>query len=307
MRTLFVPSLLCVVSACSQPLLDQYVLDGDDLFPEGITFDTSRQAFVVGSLEHGRLTSIDADGTQRVLFEDDVEGDWAISGVKYDSAGDNVWACANTMSGEAQAGSEIWQVHVPTADLVRHDLSDAGTQTPRCNDLVLGPDAAYVTDSQSPYIYRIPSGGTAEVFATHEDFHGTFVGMNGLDITADGVLLAARFRPAALFRVPLNDGADIHQVDLSGAEFEGKSPFSGADGLIFLGATLYVTMDARMLLLDSDDGWSTATVRHIEMQPGLSTATVADDAVYAVKSEVVKHVLRTPPELPFAIVRVPQP
>jgi len=286
--------------------LERYELTGDDLFPEGITFDTEREAFVVGSLEHARLTWVDKAGVETVRLEPTLDKAWAISGVKYDSASDTVWACANTKRTEPEPAAEIWQVGAEDRSLTRFDLAKTGVEGAKCNDVVLAPGAVYISDAQSPYVYRIAAGSQAEVFATHPDFNAPIVGMNGMEVTGDW-LLAARFRPSAIFRIALHDGTDIHEVALSGDPFEGQGSFTGADGLIFRDETLYVTMDDRMLLLDSADDWSSATVRHIDMPTGLSTATIADDAVYAIKSEVMKHVVGTPADLPFAITRVPEP
>jgi sugar lactone lactonase YvrE len=289
-------------------LLDVYDLDGDMLFPEGVAFDPVGQAFFVGSLSDGSIHRITAEGDQS-MFSPGPEGNWSTAGVKVDAERGRVWACSSETDGAMVQA--VWVLDLGSGDVIEVIDLEESAEGSDCNDVALdGSGVAYVSDPPNGVVHRIEEGGAREVWATHADFAPQAgLGLNGLAVTPDGAyLVLAKFLPATLFRIAIEDPTDIVTIDLSGDAFTGDSPTSGADGIAFNGDALYVTFAEHVKRVDFMDAeWMSGMVTNLEVPGagnGLSTCTAANGSVYASKSEVTAWVLGQEPELPFQLIRV---
>jgi len=289
--------------------LDVYEISGDEVYPEGIAFDTSGEAFFFGSLSDGAVRRMDVEGNQ-TDFAAGPPGAWSSRGLKVDARNGRVWVCAT----ETRVGTEaVWVLDLATGDVVEvFELADSDPAA-GCNDLALdGAGVAYVSDPPLGAVHRITAGGADEIWATDPAWAplpGLGLGVNGLAVTPDGnYLIQGMYSPQSLFRVALADGTDITPIDLSGDNFGGATPIAGVDGIVFNDDALFVVFADVVKRVDFDDDWTTGSVTTVEVPDvgdGLSTATVAAGAVYVVKSEVTAFVLGSDPDLPFEIVRVP--
>ena len=118
------------------------------------------------------------------------------------------------------------------------------------NDIVIAPDgSAYVTDSQSPFIYRIVSDAagnfslerwltlTGTAFVQQAGFNA-----NGIEVTPNGrYLIVIQSNTGKLFRIDIAT-KEVTQIDLGGATF------ANGDGILLKGSTLYVLQNAQGLL-----------------------------------------------------------
>jgi len=304
----------CSNSNESIPLLDRYALSSPDSIPEGVAFDPVERAFYVTSLEGGSITRIDAAGSESIFREAD--GRARIAGAKVDSSARLLWVCARLVDG---TDDRVWAFDLGTQDLVHEFFLEQLTSGGACNDLTLTTaGVAYVTDSVNPFIYRLdPATDEGSVFATDpmfEDIVGQGVGINGIVVTPDeSALIVAKSIPSQLFRVSLPDADSITAITLSGDDLWstitdtplGDVPFGG-DGLALLDGYLWVVTPSAVSRVDLDEGYSSGQVVTIPQIDGigLSTATVAERALYVVKSEVANLVLDRPLDLPFEILRV---
>jgi hypothetical protein len=108
-----------------------------------------------------------------------------------------------------------------------------------------------------------------------------------------------------LLRIATDDPTQVVEIDLGGENFAGGSLIAGPDGIVFAGDLLYVVFDdvVAQVVLDAD--WMAGDVSILTPPTtGLSTATLAQGEVYAVKSEVTAFALGSAPDLPFRIVRI---
>lgn len=288
---------------------DVYTLASPMSLPEGVTFDAKTRRFFATGLIGGQITQIDAaTGEERVFFTSQ-GGPSQYSGAKVDAERRLLWVCASDMQ-SGQGG--IIVLDVDTGEL-RHTLalSRAGI----CNDVALDANGvAYVTDSFQPVIYRVDlQGDRAGEFARDSQMSAAIgrMGLNGIAVTPDGAYIIGGFSsPSKLFVAPLRSPDQLREVQLSGDPFtvEGDPNFTGADGLIFLGARLYVVHHGgvQQVSFTAADYSAGVVKQAIAPEPGLTTATVADDQLYVVKSEVLTAFhLRQPPNLPFKIYRFP--
>lgn len=288
------------------PLLDTYDLEGDDLYPEGITFDPQTRAFYVGSLERGTVTRIDADGTQSLLAEPANAG-WSTVGMKIDPAARRLFACATAP--ETEGTDEVWIYDLDGCGLVEQiDLTDAA-EGARCNDLVLDPrGAALVTDPGQGHVYRVAAGQAPEIWAQDPllDPVGPLpFGLNGLALTPDGAfVIAVNLTGQRLVRIDAADPASVVEITLTGDPLP-----QGGDGLVFRSdGVLLVLFDTEVRLVALADDYATGDLTTITvpaLPSGITTATVAEDEVYLTEGSALARTFDQPPDLPFQIVRLP--
>jgi sugar lactone lactonase YvrE len=121
--------------------------------------------------------------------------------------------------------------------LKRHVLS---TVPSFVNDVVLTRDAAWVTDSTNPVLYRLPLGtrGQAETLRLKGDIeYGTGVNANGIVQSPDRrSLVIVQSNTGMLFTVDPRSG-DTEAVDLGGASLP------NGDGMLLSGDRLYVVQN----------------------------------------------------------------
>ncbi len=295
-------------------LLDDYPLEGDMMFPEGVTFDPSQRAFFVGSLTDAGITRVDAGGTQSV-FVASSSAMLGSAGMKVDDAARRLWVCGSN----DQEESQVYVYDLDDASLLETFELGLLVDTAACNDLALDADGvAYVTDPPSSAIHRLAVGGDATVWATDPEFDPELMdlGLNGIAVTPDGTaVIVTKFIAKRLLRVAMDDPTQIIEIDLAGEDFGGGSLIAGPDGIVFAGDVLFVVFDDVVARVVLNAEWTAGDVsiltvpdssaRPSDSDDGFSTATVAEGEVYVVKSEVTAFALGSSPDLPFRIARVP--
>ncbi|MCB9763260.1 MAG: SMP-30/gluconolactonase/LRE family protein [Alphaproteobacteria bacterium] len=275
-------------------LADAYTLSDEGLFPEGVAFHEGERAFFMGSLEGGAITRLDADGAETVIFEPDPG--WMSLGMKIAPGTDTLVVCAIQGYGTEDVHAALWRFDVTTG--ARTSEVDLGAGS-NCNDVAI--DAAgttWVTDRESPNLYRVPAGGAAELWATDEALGSTLIGLNGAVLT-DTHLLVGIYAPATVLRVALADPTDIQEVAVTGDDL-GSLP-DGLDGITWFGDTMVIAGNSRVLELRSDDGWASATCTATEQEVAFAAVTVAEGRVYGLKGEIVPYVLGMDVDLPFEL------
>lgn len=127
------------------------------------------------------------------------------------------------------------------------------------NDVVITREAAYFTDTQAPFLYRVALGpaGAPAVDATSIPLPGTFR-TNGIAATPNGEdLFVVDGATAQLYRIDTATHTPVF-VDLGG----GTLP--NADGLLLEGKTLYVVQNVRN------------RIAVVELSPDYMSGTIAD-------------------------------
>lgn len=289
-----------------EPLRESYELVGDDLYPEGIAWDVQTRSFYVGSLEHGTVTRVDADGSQSLLAEPANAG-WSTVGMKIDSAARRLFACA--MSIDIDGTGEVWIYDLDGCGLVEQVDLTLAADGARCNDLALAPDgAALVTDPGQGHVYRVAAGQAPEIWATDPllDPEGPLpFGLNGIAVTPDGAfVVAVNLTAQRLVRIDLADPTSVVEIALTGDPLP-----QGGDGLVFRDGedVLYVMRDTEVLRVALTDGYTSGDVTTLTLPTlpsGITTATVAEGEVYLTEGSAVARTFDQAPDLPFQIVRL---
>lgn len=275
-------------AATSAALPDTIRIREPGLHPEGIEWDGERDRFLVSSVTRGTVTAVRDDGSHEPFVEDT-----AISssiGVHIDGA--NGWLLvANSDLAAVRDTAVVGQAKLGAYDLAsgeRAYMADLGPLAGGrhfANDVTSGPDGtAYVTDSFSPVVYRVSPQGEPSVLVRDERLGGQGFGLNGIDYHPDGFLVVAMAGDRTFYRISLDDPAGMTEVSV-------PEPIQ-ADGIVFRSPTELAVVGstfrgeesrAEVLLLSSDDGWTSASVagrRAAPLQP--TTAAVREGEVYAV-------------------------
>jgi sugar lactone lactonase YvrE len=193
------------------------------------------------------------------------------------------------------------------ATLAMYQLAE-GTPT-FVNDVVVTREAAYFTDSQRPFIYKVPLGRNGELpdqaAVERLPLSGDFVQVpgfnsNGIEASSNGKwLLIVHSARGELYRVDPQTG-DATLVDLGGASL------TNGDGLRLLGHTLYVVRNRlnEIVVLNLADDWTSGSVEGTLTNPNFDVPTTVGlfgDSLYAVNAR-----FNTPPtpDTTYTVVRV---
>jgi sugar lactone lactonase YvrE len=206
--------------------------------PEGIATGRGTD-FYVGSLANGAIWKGDLRTGKGFVLNAGAEGR-RIAGVKVDKRTNYVFG-AGTTSGKAfvfdgDTGALLKEYQLTTA------------MPTFINDVVITRDAAYFTDSNQPYIYKLPLGPGGSLPADSSavvaiPLSGDYqhvpdaFNANGIDAPFNGkVLIIVQSVTGLLFTVDPNTGV-TYQIDLGGVTLP------NGDGILLDGKTLYVVQN----------------------------------------------------------------
>ncbi len=262
------------VTTDRRPGQDVIVSHAADVYPEGIAWDPTRRAFVVGSALKGTLSVIRLDGTVTELAPS--VGMVSTLGVRIDTARGRIlvaysdfWIRQRLPVGDQPPTSGVAIYDLRTGELKQKIDVSGGRERTFANDLTFDPRGnIYVTDSVSDTVQRIDLAGRVTKVATDPRFAADIVGLNGVVWHPDGYLLSLRYDTGKMFRI--TPGAPAHRRV---AEVKLEKPLLGTDGLQLRsdGSLVVVTNsigaavgvpggEDGVSVLSSRDGWRSARV-----------------------------------------------
>jgi hypothetical protein len=225
------------MSATAAPAFPTSVPLPDGFYPEGIAVGTGHD-FYVGSLRDGAIYKGDLRTGDGEVISEGAPGRLTV-GLSFDQRSSLLWSAGmNDGSGAAMvfdstSGALVAAIAIPGGFL---------------NDVVVTRQAAYITDSLSDVLWKIPldrrgrPAGAPEAITLTGDF--TFVtegelpiNLNGIDATPDGsTLIAVHTTLGVLYRIDPATG-EATAIDLGGDAV----PFG--DGIVLHGKRLYVVQN----------------------------------------------------------------
>lgn len=263
----------------------------DSSSPEGIAAGLGTQ-FYAGSRADGSVYLADArTGRGAVLVPAQPQAPIAV-GMNFDRASKLLWVAGGT-SGAVSAYDGR------TGETVLRLFAGQGRFL---NDVALGKDAVYVTDSRNAELVVVRDGGIALLPLTGDYVQPAGFGANGIRVLPTGELLLVS--GGVLYRVDPTTGV-ADRLEQTGGE-----PLVSGDGLELRGRTLYVVngYDTQAVNRDSvavvelaNDYRSFRTVGELtdpELERPTTGALVAG-ALYAVNGK-----FETPGATEFEVVRV---
>lgn len=287
-----------------------YDLPGSGVFPEGIT--AADDTFYVtstsdGAVFRGTVGSPDVS----VFLPGGADGRTGAAGI--DVTDDDDRADYLVIAGGATG--KVWVYDADSGDLVATFTNGLGTDATFLNDVAIADNGdAYVTDSRSPALYRIPAeqmtagtqDGPLETFVSFDGTpfaYGEGFNANGIVENDDeSALIVVQSSTGNLYRID-KTSKEVTQVDLGGATL------MNGDGLEMDDDTLYVVRnrDGLIAKVDLDDDGRTGAVTGEITDPSFAyptTVAAMDDRLYVVNSQFDKR--GGEPVEPFTVSSVPE-
>ncbi|MFJ1870580.1 SMP-30/gluconolactonase/LRE family protein [Streptomyces chartreusis] len=220
--------------AC-RSLPDRYVVSrAEGVLPEGIDVRPDGAMYVssdgTGALYRGRVTS----PQMRPFRADGATARGSSRGIHTDRTGRVFSVGKGRLTVHAPDGRLLDAVGAPDGPLGAPDL----------NDLVVTPDAVYVTDWANPVVLRAPlDGGKVGALEPWADVRGAFPGfpdrywlLNGIVADPTGrTLLVASNGTEAVWHIDTAT-REVSRLDLGDTSF-------GADGMVLHGRNLYAVLN----------------------------------------------------------------
>ncbi len=279
-----------------------FTVPGEQVFPEGIAVNKANGDLFVGSTDDGAVYrgNTARPGELELFLAPGEDGRESVTGMKVDEQGRLLIAGRGTgrvFAYDAGSGALIEAFEIP------------GDGDSLLNDLTLTADAAYLTDSFRPVIYRLARD--AETVGEPEpwlDLEGTPLAygdgfnLNGISASDDGrYLLTVQSNSGALWRVD-TETSEVAEVDLGGATL------ATGDGALLDGRSLYVVRNDPGVVAHielSEDYLSGEVVEEIDDPSFDFPTTLAehDGRLFVVNSQLDREGATA--DLPFTVSAVP--
>jgi hypothetical protein len=270
------------------------MLSDSTIFPEGADADVATGTVYVGSIRHRTIYAVQGDGKTRDLGIRRWPNVGAIMGVRYDARRKVLWATTTalpTMADYAPADSAIAALlEIDPADGRLIARYDAPPDAPHIlGDLAVAPAGdVFVTDSQSPIVFRLAPGGRAlQAFQ-----HPLFRSLQGIAPARDGIVYVADYSHGML-RWDTATGVVERMAAPAG------TTTLGIDGIVLLDGAIYAVQNGvqppRVVRLSLDPaGRSIRAVetldRHLPLADEPTIATVmGDQLIYVADSQWEKY------------------
>ncbi len=287
----------------------QYVLPGEEVFPEGIAYDERTGDFFVGSTNDGAVfrdnTGIDRADAE-VFLEPGSDGRETAIGMKVDDRGRLFIAGGDT--------GRVFVYDIASGELVRA-LDTPESEMTFINDVSVTPGGdAYFTDSMRPTLFKVsttPDGGVSEA-EEWLDLEGTAaeyeegINLNGIAATGDGrYLITVQSNTGNLYRIDTGS-KEVTEIDLGG------ETLTNGDGILLDGQTLYVVRNRQGLIMpvELSEDFASGEVGEGFTSPSLAYPTTIakyDDVLLVVNSQFDRRNSGEDPELPFTVSGIAVP
>jgi sugar lactone lactonase YvrE len=178
-------------------------------FPEGVAWDPSRQALLVGSLASpARISAVGRDGVVRTVVSD--PGVPGFFGLKVDAAHHRIVA---TYGNPTVSGGGLAMYDLRTG--ARERLVPLGGSP---NDVALAPSGvAYVTDTAGGVVYRVTPDGRVSTVVSDPRLAPAF-GANGIVWHPGGYLLVINYTSGRLYRATQGVLTEVWAPTLAGGD-----------------------------------------------------------------------------------------
>ncbi|MDQ4062967.1 MAG: superoxide dismutase [Actinomycetota bacterium] len=279
---------------------ESYVLPGEEVYPEGITYRPETGEFFVGSTTDGTVfRGIVGGGEAETFLEPGGDGRSTAVGMKVDDQGRLFIAGGDT--------GGIFVYRSDTGDLIRA-LETPESEMAFINDVTVTPNGdAYFTDSMRPTLFRVPSTPDGEVgeAETWLDFEGTPIeyqegfNLNGIVASEDGrYLIVTQSNTGNLYRID-TQSREVTQIDLGGETVQG-------DGMLLDGLTLYAVrgQDGTIVPVELSEDFASGEVGEEFADPSFARPTTIakyDNRLLVVNSQFDRRQSGESPELPFTV------
>ena len=283
-------ALLIIVQGCEKK--SGIVFNRPNLYPEGITYDTGRNEFIVTSITTGDIGRVDINGKYKLFISDNK----LISaiGIHVDEKRNRLIVC-NSDPGKSKKSTKKTQMKkaslgiysLKTGDLIKHvDLADEKPGNHFANDFTIDPKGnLFVTDSFSPVIYKVDINYKVNIFLSSRKFKGKGFNLNGIVYHPNGYLLVAKSNQGKLFKIPVDKPESFTEVKL-------PKTILGADGLVLINpkelAVVQNKGEGLVTVLEGIDNWKKGKIKkqYLKGFAFPTTATIASGKIFVLNAKL---------------------
>ncbi len=189
----------------------EFTLPEDVLMPETITWDESRQKFLVGTMVTGSILSVGKDGQATELFRaNDENGMWAVSDILVDEARKKLWVTSVATPGFSgfdiadKGRSALLEYNLETLELVRRYPVPVDGSPHSLGSMALSPNGdIYIADRVLPIVFSKPANEQKlKVVAASREM----VSMRGIAMQPDGRLIYIADRELGILIIDIEAG-----------------------------------------------------------------------------------------------------
>jgi len=189
-----------------------FTLPGDVLMPMTITWDESRQKYLVGTVVEGSILAVGIDGQVTELFRaNDENGMWAVLDILVDETRKKLWVTSAVIPGFSgfdpvdKGRSALFEYNLETLELIRRYPVPVDGRPHSLGSMALGPKGdVYIADRIFPIIFSKPANEPKlkALVASRE-----MVSMRGVAIQPDGRILYVADRELGVLIIDLEAGS----------------------------------------------------------------------------------------------------
>ena len=288
-----------------------FVLPETVVMPEAISWDESRQKFLVGTVAEGQVLAVGKDGQiDELLKADNENGMWSIFDILVDPSRNRLWVTSASMPvfkryEPADKGrSALFEFNLETLELINKYPVPVDGQPHLLGTMTLSPNGdIYIADRILPIVYSKPAGEQKlkPVIALRE-----LISMRGIAMQPDGRIMYVADREMGIMVVDVASG---RAGFLKGPE---TLNVGGIDGLYLKDNRLYVIQNGikpqRVMRLQLDaTGTKVEEVRPMAIaQPQFdlpSFGTIEGENLYYFSSS--QRAGKTGSQKPVSVLRTP--
>ncbi|KAK9054579.1 hypothetical protein SSX86_025658 [Deinandra increscens subsp. villosa] len=285
-----------------------------NLYPESISWDSSAQHFIVGSLHHPTLLAVSDAGVVNTLLSDQsLPDNSSFLGVTVDVVHHRLLAVVYSHSDPSNCALAAYDSRAPYSRLFLATLYDPASSTASAgaNDVTVDFSGnAFVTNSASNLIWKVDLEGKASVLSKSKAFTKTPVdpdtpysscGLNGIAYCSKGYILVVQSNTGNLYRVDYEDG--------SARNIKLNRKLTAPDGIALRkDGVLLVVSQYKLYFIKSYDNWSEGVVYDettLDSESFPTSVTVgAEDRAYVLYGHVKEGILRNSQRDQFSILEV---
>ncbi len=276
-------------------------IPGDNVFPEGVSYDTATGKFYVGSTTDGTLYVGDVNNPAEMTIFSPCGADERVVavGTKVDSNG-KLWVAGGRTG-------KMWVYDTTDGSLVAQFTTPAGEAF--INDMAITDSGVYFTDSFRPIIWRVTNLDAPEAEAWL-DLTGSAINytpgfnLNGIVATPDGKnLIVVHSIEGELYRIN-TETKEVFWVQT------GTIPLTAGDGLAYVNGVVYVLRNsyAEIVRIDlaedlNSGGGGEVTYSDLFIYP--TTLAFTGNTFLVANSQFNNQ--GGSPILPFTVAQIPLP
>ncbi|CAL0300213.1 unnamed protein product [Lupinus luteus] len=273
----------------AQPATHVYHYHGNGWFRECLKWDSANNRFIVSFAEGGlgviplpKKEDLGAPLEEVAVVKELNLGRNSSLGLTIDRSRNRVLVVHADMLGNRYSALAAYDLSTWNR-LFFTQLAGLSDEKSFADDVAVDAEGnAYVTDVRGSQIWKVGVEGKLlsvirNPLFTPKEWYKTFLGLNGIVYHPDGFLIVIHTSSGTLFKIDLTKGEEVKIIKV-----EGGSLFMG-DGLELLSPTKVVVAGGVSRLVESLDGWNTASVvgTFSGIKHRIATATtVKDGKVY---------------------------